>query len=721
MARKCEDVAVTNPDFFETYLSLEAEAPGGDKAKAIEARQNLAKRNPDNRGNMTRLCSLLINSGNTADAEKLIAGLLKSDPNDPVAVQLKAACLGRQGKVADAVQFLQDFIASRKPEDRTVELYVNTGRLMIQLGQPDAAIKLLTDNRSAQNPRKPGEKQSALIDRELGDMKYNLASSASSKAEYKQYLDAALASYQAVLDSGSEDEGSMVRKRMVEVCLKAEYFDKMNQIIAQLPQAVQNDPTLILLQAEAAAAQGQKDKALRLYDQAVAADNQNPIVYLKRGDFKSLDPATLKDSLADYEQMKRVDKNSVIARVRMARVLRMMGRDEEAVRAVKEAITIDPFNESMRLALALMLREIGKNTEAAQAMEDAVTQFEGAKQWRMGAAQYWARVGRWDKAVEHMRAVWKDDQSVDVAIPLVEYLINSGDVTNAYNVLQSSAIASKVNDSLPLRLLRARVYAKTGRNTDAAQEIADSVSRVRPESLEEASLFIAGVANLYPDVNEQTGVLDRLEKTRPFTGFLALKAAEVRLRNTSTHDAAIATLQALTDNPRVDEKVAAKVQARAWSLLGTDSYARKNWNEAHDRFEKGQKLDPTNAELNNNLAYILATKLNRCKEALPFAKEACRLVPNKSDFLDTLGAAQVGAQLCDDAAKTLNLGIQAALNDAERIPLYIHMGKARLCQGDRIEARRVASVALDMMSRLPDVRTQYQPDWDDLDKSINAN
>jgi tetratricopeptide (TPR) repeat protein len=726
MARKCENVAVTDVDFFETYLELESRVPGGDKAKAIDARKRLAERRPGNRANRTRLASLLINSGKTEEADKLIADLLKEDPNDAVSVQLQAACLGRKGNVADAVKTLQDYINSRKPEERTVELFINTARLMIQLGQPEQAIKLLTENRSAQDPKEPKdpktpkEKPNALIDRELGDIKYNLAPTAISDEQYLQYMNGALDSYKAVLDSGAEDVGNNVRKRMIEVCLKAKMYPRMDKLISELPTAVQNEATILLLQAKAATAQDQRDKALRLYDQAVAADSKNPIVFFERGNFKSMDPKTLKDALADYEQMKRVDQGNVVARVQIARVLRMLGRDDDAVKALKDAIVLEPNSESFRLAVALMLRETGKPLEAAQAMEEAVAQFNGAKQWRLGAAEYWARVNRWDKALEHLRIVWQTDHSEDVAIRLTEALISADDAVNAYNVLRAPEVAPKVDKSLPLRLLKARIFAKSGHTPEASQEILDCLALVHPESLQETSLYMTGIAGIYPDVEAQVIAVDRLESTKPFTGYLALKAAETRLRSKSGHAAALAALAAIAVDPKVtDPQVAPRIQARAYSLLGSESYGDKNWTEAYDRFQKGCNLDPENAELNNNLAYIMATKLNKCKEALPYAVKACQTASNKSDFLDTLGVTQLCDHQCDEAAKTFTAGLQAAFNDTERVPLYIHMGKARVCQGDSIEARRVANVARDLMNTMPDLRKQYQTDWDELDRSIH--
>lgn len=714
LARKSEAVAASDPTFFEMYLLLESSAPGGDKKKAIAARQRQAQRAPNDRGNKSRLASLLVNAGELKDAADLIKDLRTSDPKDPIALQIEAAFLGRQGKVADAVALLQRFIDALKPEERTAELYINNARLLRQLGQPDEAKRTLEAARPVQDPK------TALIDRELGDMMYDLGSSVQdsdpekARAKAAAYLDESLAAYQRALEGGGPDADNAIRKRMMEVCLRAGNFERMGRIVGELPPSAQGEATVLLLQAEAAAAQNEREKALKFYDQAVAADPKDPIVFFKRGDFKA-SIGRVKDAIADYEQMIRVDQSSVLARARLAKWLRAVGRDAEAVQRVKECTTIEPYNEQFRQALMVMLSELGKPLEAAQAAEDAATTF-GTKQWKFNAGQYWARVPNWERAVGHMLSVWMDEKSVNVAVPLIEFLLNKGDVTNAFNVLQAPELAPLMGKSLPLKMLRARVLARSNRTGEAVQLISEALkNNVDMDSNEATSLFMSGITGIYPTPTDQIELLDRLEATQPFAGWLALKANGIRLRDGASKARALRALDALTSGTTPD-----KVKAATWSLLGTESFTAGNFAEARQRFERGQALDPDNIELCNNLAYILAVKLHECDKALPFALKASRGAPQNSGYLDTLGAAQVCGKKCDEAVRTLGLALNAAVNDAERIPVYIHLGQARLCQGDRIEARRLADQARDLMAGMPSVRQQYDADLKELDTSIDA-
>ncbi len=714
LARKAENVAGADPTFFEMYLLLEASAPGGDKNKAIAARQRQAQRAPDDRANKARLATLLVNSGKMKEAGDLIKELRTSDPKDEICLQIEAAFLGRQGNVAGAVKLLRDHILSLDPKDRKAELYINNSRLLRQLGQPDEAKRTLEEARPVQDPK------TALIDRELGDMMYEMGNSVQEptpeKAKEKAlgYFNASLDAYQKALDGGGPDSENAIRKRMIEVCLKAENYPRMAKIIADLPPSAQGEATVLLLQAEAAAAQNDREKALKFYDQAVIADPKDPMVFFKRGDFKA-SVGRVKDAIADYELMIRVDPASVLARARLAKWYRVVGRDADAVQRVKECIGIEPFNDQFRLALMVMLTEMGKPLEAAQAAEDAAAEY-GSKPWRFTAGEYWAKVPNWDRAVSHMLSVWQEEKSVNVAVPLVEYLLNKGDVTNAFNVLQASELAPFMGKSLPLKMLRARVLSKSNRTAEAAQMIADALKdNVDRDSAESTSLFMSGVTGIYTTRADQIATLDRLEAAQPFTSWLALKANSLRLRDEASKAKALRALEALTTGSAPD-----KVKAATWSLLGTESYTAGNYTEARERFERGQKLDADNIELCNNLAYILAVKLGECEKALPFAMKAARGAPQNSGYLDTLGAAQLCGKKCDDAVQTLGLALNAAVNDPERIPVYIHLGKARLCQGDRIEARRLADQARDLMGGIPSVRQQYVADLKELQSAIDS-
>ena len=708
-ARKCEPFASGDADFVEMLLSLEANAVGGDRMKAINTRRRVYENNPANRGNASKLASLLINADANGDklpeAAEVIKKLREGNPDDIVAVELHAAYLGRKKETAAAVAFLKDFIEKLPVAKRSDELYINVYRLLLQLGQPVEARTMLESGRATQDPKK------MLVDRELGDSLFNQG----------KYEDSAVA-YQRVIDGNSEDTDFNVRKRVLECFLKLRQFPQFDGVVAKLPSAAQGDTTILLLQAEAAAGQNDRTKAMKLYDQAVAANPKSPIGFIKRGQFKvelykQGEAAMLKDAEADFGQAIRVDANSIAARVLIFNIYKQTGRDEPAINILRDAVSIDPYNEALRLRLVSACEETNRLPEAAQACEDAVKQFPSSLPWKLKAGQTWGRAGNWGRAVEYFTLVWRDRSTPETAVALIESLLNKGDNLNAHNVLVSIAAGNQIDieHNLPLRMLRARVNAKQGLTAQAAQEIAAALPMVRQDSYEDSSIFISGIVGIYSKRPEQIAALTRIEGARPFTGFLALKVNELRTREPDSKGAGITALESLAGSVQDN-----RIRAAAWSLLGTLAYSDNNWQLARERFDRGIALDPENIELNNNLAYVLAAKLEKGVEALPFAEKAAKAAPQNSGFLDTLGICQYAAKLYPQAAITLTSALQAAVNDAERIPVYIHLGWLRIKQGDKIEARRVASRARELMSNTPAARDAYVQDLQDLDKAIDG-
>ncbi len=710
-ARKCEKMGIGsgNQEFMEMLLSLEANAVGGDREKAIAARRRIYENNPGNRGNTSKLASLLINADSPErktlpEAAEIIKKLRETDADDIVAVELHAAWLGRSKKTEEAVAFLKNFIEKLPVAKRSDELYINIYRLLLQLGQPAEAKAMLESGRATQEPKK------MLIDRELGDSLFN-------RGEYAESASA----YQRVIDGNSEDTDFNVRKRVIECYLKLKQFEQLNAVVAKLPAAAQGDTTILLLQAEAAAGQNDRAKATKFYDQAVAANPKSPIGFIKRGQFKielfkQGDAAMLKDAEADFTQAIRVDPNNIAARVLLFNIYKQTGRDELAINMLKDAVSIDRYNEPLRLRLVGACEEINRLDDAAQVCEDAVKQFNSLP-WKMKAGQISGRAGKWDIAVEYFKKVWMERRAPETAVALIESLLNKGDTLNAHNVIIAITAGKEVDidRNLPLRMLRARVNAKQGLTAQAAQEVAASLPLVKQDSYEDSSIFISGIAGIYAKRSEQIAALTRIEGATPFTGYLALKVNELRAREPETKAAGMAALEKLAGSDQ-DKRI----RGGAWSLLGTLAYADNNWPTAHERFKKGIELDPENIELNNNLAYVLAAKLDKGAEALPFAEKAAKAAPQNSGFLDTLGICQYAAKMYPQAAITFSSALQVAVNDSERIPVYIHTGWLRVKQGDKIEARRVAARARELMSNLPSARDAYMADLTELDKAIDG-
>ena len=702
VARKTESVGAGDPRFVEMMLALESSVPGGSVERAITARKRLAERldpkSADGITNKQQLASLLINRDMFADAGKVIDELIAINPNDPVTVELSAGLKGRSGDIPGAIAIYTAFLDKLPEDQRKPMLYINASRLLLQLGQPDAALGMLEKGRPFQ------DKKFMLIDREVGDINFAL-----------NRMDKSAAAYQLVLDAGVEDVDMAVHKRILECLLTQKKLAEFDAFLAKIPQPKQ-DATILLLAAEAAFANNDREKARRLYDQVITSDPKSVIGYIKRARFNWDDPKRDRDVEADLEQALRVDPNNLMARALRAQRFRQTGRDDMAIQELKLGVAIDPFNEQLRLALVQTYNELGRSQDAALALDDAVQATQGSFQWRARAADAWARIGKYDRAAEHWGAIWSQRKTVEIGGALADNLLRSGtpsDVTAAGNVLSAPEMVA--DNSLEIRMLRARLKAKRGQMLDAATDIAGILTEINHDDRAMVGGFMVGLSAMYPKQADLVAALDKLESRAPFSGYMALHAATVRLRSDETKSQAIATLEGLAANSKD-----LRIKAAAWAALGTLAYQDAKWEDARQRFQKGLESDATNPELNNNMAYVLGVKLGKGAEAIPYAQSAVSAAPTSSGFRDTLGAVYLATGDYAKANSELQSALNLALNDSERVPVYIHLGTARFGLGDKVEARRNAKQARELMGSSDALRRAYEEDLKDLERKLDG-
>jgi Flp pilus assembly protein TadD len=106
--------------------------------------------------------------------------------------------------------------------------------------------------------------------------------------------------------------------------------------------------------------------------------------------------------------------------------------------------------------------------------------------------------------------------------------------------------------------------------------------------------------------------------------------------------------------------------------------------EAKSQYEAALKIDPDQPVALNNLAYLLAKRLNKPAEALPYAKRASRVLPQDDNVLDTYGWVLSLNGKLGDAAGTL---LRALEIKRDNLDATIHLGMVCLKQKDLEEAR----------------------------------
>lgn len=109
-------------------------------------------------------------------------------------------------------------------------------------------------------------------------------------------------------------------------------------------------------------------------------------------------------------------------------------------------------------------------------------------------------------------------------------------------------------------------------------------------------------------------------------------------------------------------------------------------------YEAVIKEFPNHAGALNNVAFVLADKIDKPKEAIPYAERARDLLPDNADVLDTLGWAYFKAGQNDRAESTFLEGVRL---DNRNLAVWYHLGQVQEKAGNAAAAKKSYQKGLD--------------------------
>jgi Tfp pilus assembly protein PilF len=139
-------------------------------------------------------------------------------------------------------------------------------------------------------------------------------------------------------------------------------------------------------------------------------------------------------------------------------------------------------------------------------------------------------------------------------------------------------------------------------------------------------------------------------------------------------------------------------------LLAAAETQEGNFEVAIEHYRKALQLQPHNAEVLNNLAYLLADKANQPDEALGYAQQAVEAIPGNADAVGTLGWILYRKGLYREAKQELQ---RAADQDRQRtdrnaVIRKYHLAMVYFKLGERQRGFEILSQALRQNPNLPE-------------------
>lgn len=689
VARRAEVHHRTNPRFMDLLLDLESQA--GDKTRALQRREGIFAVRPDDVGNRNALASLYIDLGRWDQARGLIDSTRAEFGPSGSLVFLDARWWAERNDIERARNVFARDIAETHPSER-MDRYIALGQFMYTRGFFEMAVRAF---RQAGMYQPEGSHRADLL---LGDLL--LMRSRESEA---------LPVYTRIIESGGDSDGS-VTKRAAEAAIRLSRFTEAERLLASIEDSAA-DATVVLLRADALTQRGDTSGATKMLDSAVATWPNDVRVWIKRAEVLALNDALLPDALADLDQAIKIQPISQ-AYAQRASVLARLGREDEALTALRDAVRLNPALEDLRVRL---ISEALRRDRPTVAMDMANEWFARSPRdigLRARVAEIFVRGGRVDEATRVLRDALALEQQPQVVLRLADLLVGSNPPKYAEAERVFNDARDMVNTNSALLMARARVYASTNR-VDAAFNDCNQSFRLLNREPASMMFWFSTLRNVFQDPATLLSYIQSLSTQQGAQGWAALFRARALMDSPATKSQGVAELRALETATRDPMVKYATLRA-----LAGEQYASGQHENAVQIWKQALALQPNDWQLENNIAYALAADLDRPEEALPFAELAARHATENAETLDTLGTVLLKLGRASEAVGPLEAAVRASAGTAQNVQYLVRLAQARIETGDTQGARDLVSQVQGLLDRGLLLDDQYQTILDDVSRRL---
>lgn len=292
---------------------------------------------------------------------------------------------------------------------------------------------------------------------------------------------------------------------------------------------------------------------------------------------------------------------------------------------------------------------------------------------------------------------------------------------------------AEMRQQVDLALVRARIPELLvqdatlrfgNREYGAAQRSLEEALRTNPDDLPALTLLVS-VYNVQGKANQALSTVQRYVGQFPNAAAPRYLMGEMLLASGRTEEARTALAEAWSTGRRyvqagltlanldvqqgrldparkiLEEVIAARPSsADALLMLGALDEKQQRFSEAARQYRTVVEMDSTNVQALNDLAYLMAEKLNQADEALQFADRAEELSPYSAMVKDTVGWVLYRKGLYREAVERLK---QAVALEATPIR-QLHLAMAYHRVGEQRRSKELLQVVLKNAHGLPEAR-----------------
>ncbi|CAG0979544.1 hypothetical protein PHYC_01690 [Phycisphaerales bacterium] len=680
-AREGEKFAGNDPEFLDLWLKIEAEF--GNLPLAIQRRERMALANPNDRDNLYELGRLQIRTGDLPKARTTI-DRVRTLRDDFEGMALEASWHWAKNDRAAAKKTFEDFNAKMADNPARLRAHIEFAQFLYGRKDFEGAISNLEAARTYQDPKVME------ADKAIADVFFAQA-----------VLDRAAVPLAAIVASGADSPDQTYRKKLVESLIRLKKLDEAEEAIRPLISVPEPELVCLLLEADLREAQLRDSDQRQILDRVVSKYPTEAAVFVKRGQYLARTESTWREAIQDFSKAIQLSPNMWQAfRLRAALYGRMKDADR-ALTDLREALRLNPQDDEMLVSLVTDLIRRQRDQEAEDAAKLAI---DG----RPREALTYQRVGNMFQSVDRpaiaarfLKSAFELDPNDLVVQRYLDSLLAQSppDITTADAVLrQIGEERVKKNPGFLMALSRVRL-GQQNRINEAVRAATDALRLLDPANVGGMLQWHNDMDKVIPEGAKHlkfvedaiaAGIVPTLNE------WLAFFRAEIMSRNPPSLDAAAASLGELlnsTKNP--------PLRLLCFRLRGTAYYAAGKSSEAEAVWRTGVAEFPDDAEMNNNLAYLMA-QAGKFDEALPMAQKAAELRPTSPDVLDTLGYIYMRTGKLKDAEQTLRRSLQYMTQGRQAVVSAAHLAETLY----RLERFKEAKDMVDEADNLAKAMTQ---------------
>jgi Flp pilus assembly protein TadD len=377
------------------YLRSLNDPSGGGQSeyadRAIEQYREVYRLDPTDTESALWLARLYRLRNSNDQAEEVLHGLLKTDPENEPAVEQLTQLLLDEGKSGEAVSLLEG-MTNRAPSPTLLDLLGDAYTQTHDLAKAEAAYRKAVELDPSELSHDRGLAQTLLAEEKYAD---------------------ALAVYQKLADLMPDDSDTYLR--LAQIYRELHQLDRAEEYLLKARQYNPGSLEVMYNEAMLYEAQGRYDDAIRVMSDAVAGLKSQPatlpsrrrslaILYQQLGQLYR-DTQNYQAAIFTYDELGHIgEEEDRRARMMIMDTYRTAKDLPKALQSGKEAITKYPSDPGILAGYALLLGENGQTDEAVKMLRAQLTKTQADRDTYLNIAQVYERARRYKEAEEAARA-----------------------------------------------------------------------------------------------------------------------------------------------------------------------------------------------------------------------------------------------------------------------------------------------------------------------------